>query len=304
MPARRRPARRWFPSGLLLLLAGWLFPASLYAQRIETPLYVSTAQDIALGEMLLDELAGADARDGGDLMVLAARRLLGQEYVAGTQEGREERLRIFLTRTDCILYAETCLALTRTVQRCGRDATFEDLAQSLRASRYRDGVVDGYPSRLHYTTEWIVQGVREGLFNDITGELGGVPDRRRICFMTSHPDSYAPLKGESEYARGNRERIARIEEAVSAMPRLYVPKADLPGVEEQIRNGDLLCFATSIDGLDYSHVVIAWREKPDGPLGFIHASSAAGKVIVEPRSLQAYLAANRRITGVTVLREP
>ena len=53
-----------------------------------------------------------------------------------------------------------------------------------------------------------------------------------------------------------------------------------------------------------SAVYQAYREKTGDSLGFIHASSSAGKVIVEPRTLEAYLKANRRILGVTVLRLP
>ena len=287
----------------LVLLVLALCPLALRAQPVDTPNYSSTAEDIALAKIVLQDLAAhAQGEPAPALLVRAARQLLGQPYVAGTQEGREERLRIYLTRTDCILFAETCLGLVRTAQRCGPSATFEDLAATLRDSRYRSGVVDGYASRLHYTTEWIAQGVERGLFRDVTAALGGVSDARRIDYMSAHPDSYAPLKGESQYAQDNRRRIVAMEERVNAIPRRYIPKDKLAAVEDKIQSGDILCFATSIEGLDYSHVVIAWREKAGGRLGFIHASSAAGKVVVEPRTLEAYLQANRRITGITVLR--
>ncbi len=264
--------------------------------------YVSTADDIALGKLVLERLAASPKQDASSQMVLAASQLLGQPYEAGTQEGREERLRIYLTRTDCILFAETCLALVRTVQACGPLATFEDLARTLRQTRYRGGVVDGYASRLHYTTEWIRQGERNGFFRDITEELGGVADTRPVDFMSAHPDSYAPLKGESGYARENLRQIRAMEERVSGMPRCFIPKDRLGAVEDRIQSGDILCLATSIAGLDYSHVVIAYREKPGAPLGFIHASTSAKKVIIEPRSLQSYLQANSRATGISVLR--
>ena len=283
---------RRFLLTLLLLL-----PLAASAQD-----YVSTADDIALARIVMQDLASAPQETPGAQMVRAAKHLLGQPYEAGTQEGREERLRIYLTRTDCILFAETCLGLVRTVQRCGAQATFEDLAQTLQGTRYRDGVVDGYASRLHYTTEWIRQGGRTGAFEDISEALGGVRDTRRIDFMSTHPDSYAPLKGESQYAKDNRGRIREMETRVSALPRYYVPKERLAAVEERIQSGDILCFATSVDGLDYSHVVIAYREKPGVRLGFIHASTSAKQVVIEPRTLEAYLQANARIKGISVLR--
>ena len=139
---------------LLTLL--FLLPLAASAQD-----YASTADDIALAGIVMQDLAAAPQEAPGAQMVRAAKHLLGQPYEAGTQEGREERLRIYLTRTDCILFAETCLGLVRTVQRKGAQATFEDLAQTLQGTRYRDGAVDGYASRLHYTTEWIRQGERE-----------------------------------------------------------------------------------------------------------------------------------------------
>jgi len=283
---------------LLLLLASLL----LFLHPAGAQEYVSTADDIALGKLVLERLAASPKQDAASQMILAAKALLDQPYEAGTQEGREERLRIYLTKTDCILFAETCLGLVRTVQRCGPLATFEDLAATLRRTRYRDGVVDGYASRLHYTTEWIRQGERNGFFRDITAELGGVQDTRTIRFMSENPDSYAPLKGESNYAKENLRQIRAMEARVNGLPRWYIPREKLAEVEERIQSGDILCLATSIDGLDYSHVVIAYREKPGAPLGFIHASTSAKKVIVEPRSLQAYLQANKRATGISVLR--
>ncbi|MCR5072109.1 MAG: DUF1460 domain-containing protein [Bacteroidales bacterium] len=282
-----------------LVIVVYLFLTSLFAGAQD---YASTADDIALGKVVLERLAAAPRQDPGAQMILAAKALLGQPYEAATQEGREERLRIYLTRTDCILFAETCLGLVRAVERCGAQASFEDLAASLLQSRYRDGVVDGYSSRLHYTTEWIRQGEANGLFDDLSDDLGGVQDARPIRFMTQHPDSYAPLTGESQYAKDNRRAIRAVEERLDGMTRYYIPRDKLAAVEGKIQNGDILCFATSIEGLDYSHVVIAYREHPGDALGFIHASTAAKKVVVEPRTLAAYLKANPKILGVSVLR--
>lgn len=282
-----------------LVIVVYLFLTSLFAGAQD---YASTADDIALGKVVLERLAAAPRQDPGAQMILAAKALLGQPYEAATQEGRVERLRIYLTRTDCILFAETCLGLVRAVERCGAQASFEDLAASLLQSRYRDGVVDGYSSRLHYTTEWIRQGEANGLFDDLSDDLGGVQDARPIRFMTQHPDSYAPLTGESQYAKDNRRAIRAVEERLDGMTRYYIPRDKLAAVEGKIQNGDILCFATSIEGLDYSHVVIAYREHPGDALGFIHASTAAKKVVVEPRTLAAYLKANPKILGVSVLR--
>ena len=269
--------------------------------------YVTAPEDAALAETLMQDLhSHAGQEDGDALTVRAARALLGRPYVAGTQEGREERLRIYLTKTDCILFAETCLGLVQTARRCCCQAPMDSLAETIRRTRYSAERTKAqyapYATRVHYVTEWIRQGERAGYFRDITAELGGIPDTRRIDYMSAHPESYDALKGASQEAKENLRDIRRMEETVGAIPHCYIPKERLAAVEGQIRDGDILCFATSIEGLDYTHVGIAYRQNPGAPLTFIHASSAAGKVIVETRSLQEYLRSRKSATGVTVLR--
>ena len=292
--------RRKFLSLILLLLASWSIASA------QQP-YVSTAEDIALGEILLQELAASAPRtSASDQLVQAANGMLGQPYVAWTQEGREEKLRIYLTKTDCILFVDNALGLVRTARQHGAQASFEDLAETLEPSRHNaDRVREGYrpyATRVHYVTEWIARGGKLGYFRDITGELGGVPDTRKIDFMSTHPDSYTELSGESPSARRNLQDIIRMEEAVNGIPRTYIPKDRVAAIQDQIRSGDILCFATSIEGLDYSHVAVAYRSRPGAPLSFIHASSAAMKVIVEPGTLVDYLAKHSKSSGISVLR--
>ena len=97
----------------LVLLVLALCPLALRAQPVDTPNYSSTAEDIALAKIVLQDLAAhSQGESAPALLVRAARQLLGQPYVAGTQEGREERLRIYLTRTDCIDDAAAAVAWT------------------------------------------------------------------------------------------------------------------------------------------------------------------------------------------------
>ena len=37
------------------------------------------------------------------------------------------------------------------------NTTFDDYKAELEKIRYRDGVIDGYASRLHYFCDWILQ---------------------------------------------------------------------------------------------------------------------------------------------------
>ena len=79
--------------------------------------YVTTPEDRTLAETVLAELKAQPDEEPGAQMVRAANALLGQPYVAGTlEELPQEKLCVYLTRTDCILFVETCLDLALTVK--------------------------------------------------------------------------------------------------------------------------------------------------------------------------------------------
>ena len=155
----------------LSILTATLLVSAVSAQEIHRAGAVTTPRDIERAEAVLggmDHVVGPQAvsdcttctiLDAGvrtaDLMVYAGRYLLGTPYVASTLEGgTKEELRIYLTKTDCILFVETCLNLALTKMQGHSD--FDALAENLRQSRYRDGKVSCYADRIHYTTEWSI----------------------------------------------------------------------------------------------------------------------------------------------------
>ena len=245
-----------------------------------------------------------------ELMVLAGKALVGQPYVAGTldersagtldertgektgqreDQGWREELRIYLTRTDCIVFVETCLALARAAAEGG---DFQAFANEIRQIRYRDGRIETYADRLHYTTEWARQGEARGVLQDVTRALGGEPLARPVNYMSSHPESY-PLMDDPAAIREAEDRI-------NSEPRYYIPKSRLDDALSGIRSGDIICMVTSVEGLDISHVAMAVVE--NGTVGLLHASTASMKVQTDPRPLQDYVRGRSSVIGIQVLR--
>lgn len=246
-----------------------------------------------------------------DLMVLAGRMLEGQPYVAGTLDGNtaeatgdkkavaagdqaegdvwREELRIYLTRTDCIIFVETCLALARTA---GQDGDFQTFANEIRQSRYRDGHIETYADRLHYTTEWGMQGAQRGILRDVTQELGGVVRDRPVNYMSTHPGSY-PLMDDVE-------AIRKAEDRINSYTRHYIPEDSIGQALKGIRSGDIICMVTNVEGLDVSHVAMAVVE--NGTVRLLHASTSSMKVQLDPRPLPDYVRSRTSILGIQVLR--
>lgn len=272
------------------LLLAFLFPFILCNGHSET--FATTEQDRALAEKVLKKLEAHQDEEPGKMMVRAANALLGQPYVAGTlDELPNEKLCVFLTRTDCILFVETCLGLVQTARR--NTVSFEYFVSELQCSRYRNGVYSRYEDRLHYTTEWARQGVARGVLEDMTEALGGVRYDHPVHYMSMHPDAYPRMT--------DVEAIKAVEDSINAVPSTYIPKNRLKEALKGIRNGDIILFTTTVDGLDVSHCAIA-KVDAGKPVRFIHASTGAKKVIVEPRTLEEYVTGRKAVTGIQVFR--
>lgn len=276
--------RKWFL--LLVLMLPFLFCDG------HSGTYVTTDQDRALAEEVLKKLKAHQDEEPGNLMVRAANALLGQPYVAGTlEELPDEKLCVYLTRTDCILFVETCLGLVQAAQR--NTVSFDYFVSELQQSRYRDGVCSRYEDRLHYTTEWARQGVARGVLEDMTEALGGVRYDHPVHYMSMHPDAYPRMT--------DVDAIRAVEDSINAATSTYIPKSALKGALGGIRNGDILLFTTTVDGLDVSHCAIA-KVEAGKPVRFIHASTGAKKVILEPRTLEEYVMGRKAVTGIQVFR--
>jgi hypothetical protein len=229
-------------------------------------------------------------------MLQAAFFLLETPYVGGVLDrpGTEE-LVVNLHELDCMTLVENCLALSRTIQYPSPD--YNSFEQELRQIRYRKGFVNGYTSRLHYTTDWIYDNLSKGIFEDVTYALGGRKFKANVHYMSDNYQKYPHLANDSNAV----QQITQIEESINARNSYYyIPKKEIPQRQSLIKNGDIICFTTSIPGLDVFHLAIAYWRK--GELTFVHASSTAKKVIINPESLIDYCTKIQTCTGIMVLR--
>lgn len=267
--------------------------------------YVSTREDKALAESVLRDLkASRDSLPVPDLMVMAAKRLLGTPYVGGTldDDPSEEKLRIFLTKTDCILFVETCLDLALTVRRASLgEPSFNDFASNVAKSRYRTGPPYSYGDRIHYTTEWI-RRLEGSVLKDVTLELGGEVNDHPVNYMSTHPGSYKQLSDYEDIPRAalDLETIMEVERELNDAPMTYIPKSRVASASRGIKTGDIICFVPTIEGLDISHVAIAYVE--NGRVGFIHASVKEGKVVIDSQTIEQYVTGRRSLSGIKVVR--
>ena len=279
------------------LLRNKILQAAYPLFRANTTAAIRTSpEDTLIYRRTMEKLLPLSDRPAGEIMKAAAEALYGTPYAGGTLEGDPEVLTVNLRETDCILLVEACTAMTLLLKdNDGKGVPpFEDFCSMLRTLRYRDGITAGYPSRLHYTSEWLLQAQDNGFLREVTAELGGTPLHQEFSFMSSHRDNYPRLREED----GALKLIRRSEERLDTAAAYFsVPSEKIPEIEDNIQDGDIICFLSTTPGLDITHTGIACRGK-DGSLHFIHASMKEGKVVLERKTLAEYARNGIRVARI------
>ena len=278
----------------ILILSFALFGLIFSAAAFEKGDARFTQQDVENFNTVMKLLAPDRDKPMSELVIKVAKHFLGTPYVAGTLEQEPERLTVNTRETDCILFVEMCLAMSLTAKET--EPTFEKYVDNLRQLRYRNGKVDGYTSRIHYTSEWIIQGELRGIFREVSRECGGSPLDQKFFYMSTHPGSYKQLKDSPK----NVEKIRAAEQNLDSWRYWYIPKAELPKYLKNIQTGDIIGFNSATPGLDIAHVAYAYWE--GDTLTFIHASYSEKKVVINKTPMVDQLNAIKSQNGVRVIR--
>jgi len=244
-------------------------------------------------------LAGKQQKDKQNLVLFFARKFLGVPYVASTLENNaDERLVINLRQLDCTTFVENVLVLTLCTQ--NGKTTFADFCDQLRKIRYRNGKV-GYPTRLHYFSEWIADNARMGYVEETQtpNPPFSAVQTLQINFMSTHVDKYPMLVRTPAFVKP----IAQMESELCGKTCRYIPKAGIlnnAACKQAVKDGNILALVTSRAGLDTSHVGFAvWKK--DG-LHLFHASSLQKKVVEDKSLLRNYMKKQKSQLGIRVVK--
>lgn len=256
----------------------------------------SISHDSLFVDSIIENSAKADLKSDADRIMFFARSMIGIPYCGGTLDVNEnESLVVRTDSVDCTTYVETVLAmyLASKIEHGG----YDDFKKALTKIRYRDGVIKGYSSRLHYFSDWVADNEKKGILYEVTSRSNHSQRHFSINYMTKHPLLYRHLKGDSLSV----SEMLLIEEKWRNYDMPYIPKDNLKTYNNiDICNGDILALTTNIDGLDVLHLGFAiWV---DGNIHLLHASSLYGRVVIDRMSLYEYLKDRKKHTGVRVIR--
>ena len=230
-----------------------------------------------------------------------ARQFLNIPYVAHTLEvNPAEQLVVNTRQLDCTTLVETVTALTLCAHQGKR--SWNDYLTTLRTLRYRKGKLDGYPSRLHYFSDWIADKTAMSIVKEIQSPNPpfSAVQHINVNYMSTHPDAYQALKAHPEWVSVIRQQ----EETLSGTTSRYIPKSVLKrntkALRQAVRDGDIIAITCNKKGLDIAHLGFAvWKK--DG-LHLLNASQIHKKVVQEPMTLYQYLQKHPSHTGIRIIR--
>ncbi len=282
------------PVLIILFIVALACQSRVKQGKSEPSTIIYTAQDSLILTDLLNQFSEEKEKPTALLVEEIGKTFLGIPYVSGTLEnGKAENLVVNLRELDCTTFAENCLAIARTIK--SGNSSFAGFANELEQIRYRNGKRDGYPSRLHYFSDWIRNNRDKNLVTE-PAEAFSSPVEFTVNFMSTHPDSYEVLKEDSKLI----PVIAGQEQEISSRDYFYLKKEDVAANEDKLREGDIVGITTTIKGLDVAHVGIL--VKVDGRIHLMHASSALEKVIISEEPLADQLMNKKSYTGIMIAR--
>ncbi|MCH5219420.1 MAG: DUF1460 domain-containing protein [Muribaculaceae bacterium] len=248
---------------------------------------------------ILNTVTANDPGTPGERIEMIGRMFIDTPYVGHTLEvdsGMPEVLTVNVEELDCTTFVETVAALALTIGE-GRNS-WRDFVHNLEKIRYRNGHMDGYASRLHYISNWIIDNAYRGNMKDVTPTFPKVNYVvKTINYMTSNRDNYTALSDSTEY-----ERICEIENGFRNHRYPYIKTIDLgdKATKKAFKTGDLVALTSNLKNLDVYHmgIVVLIDDEPY----LMHASSSVGKVTVTSVPLAEFMKRNKHLTGLRVFR--
>jgi len=226
-----------------------------------------------------------------DRITEIGKLFLGKPYQAFMLEGEKEELKYNFDKFDCVIFDELVISLAKIDSDTNYRKQFENQLIQL---RYRNSEIS-YQNRNHYFTDWMKQTKKNKILEILKPEGIAVQSDKVINFMSTHLKSYAKLADSTLYTA-----IQKREAELTSEKFWYLPSEKLNDWIPLLKNGDVICFVTKIEGLDIAHVglVIFQENKPY----LLNAPRPGIPVRINDKELTDTLTKNPGYIGVIVGR--
>ena len=229
----------------------------------------------------------------GQIVEWTSLQLLNQPYKAALLDQKTpEYLYISLTNTDCMLFIEEVLAVSKLLQE--NKLNLNSFTQKIAALRYHGKL--SYCNRNHYFKDWAFVNIKNGIITDEAQNLTGISSVYSVNSMSTYLSHHSDLHAADLKCIEEREAFINQNEKIG-----FIPLKDLNKYLNKIQSGDIIGVIRTPRGRADSihHLGVAYVH--DGVISMINASSIANKVIISP-TLSGYLAKFKDSQGIVLFR--
>lgn len=266
-----------FRKVIFILLIVFLFSAgqgglSLSAVRIHAP-----ADTVKLNTMI------STMRESGgkvsEKMSEVATAFLGTPFGETIKNDSLGNVVINLSEFDDIDFLNSVLAMSMTLT--SPNPRWREYGANLEKVGYRRGVDKGFPTKMVYGGDWIVDNISRGNVKELT-EYDNNPNfkTKSLEYVTRHRDQYKALGDSAVFAD---MKMVEMGFRTHKIPHLKKEWASRPAIISDMKDGDIVMLLSNDPEYDvYLTGIVKMRE--DGP-HLIYVSKEAGKVIEDANPL-------------------
>lgn len=239
-------------------------------------------QDTVTAMRIIREMRQPGAAPAG-LCGKIAEQFVGIPYVAIANEDSLGVAEIRFDAFDDFSFINGVAALSKLATSPGNVRPL-DVVKGIEELTFRKGKADGFPSRMLYGGDWVVDNRSRNNVKELTEDNSQHFKTKSLEYVGRHPEEYKALK---DSATLERQKMVELGYRTFKIPHMKRESSEWKDVSADLREGDLIMLLTSHPEKDI------WEmgyliERPDG-LHLIHVSEKDGAVIEEKETLGRYI---------------
>lgn len=252
----------------ILLVLSFL---SMLVQPVVAGVRIHCKEDSTIALHLI-EVASAAGDDFGSRVAAAAKSLAGTQWAPASDNDSIGTIMVNLhgfDRMDLVNYAlAAAIASRKSVP------SFKEFEKALESVSRRKGEDSGFPSRLYYSSEWIVDNIYRGNLKEMTEYLtGGGFKTKTLDYVSRHKDEFPALKDPETM---DKVKLNEMGYRSHRIPHLKKQSIGNKEIAELMQTGDIIIMLPH--DMDYDIYDLGVIEMKDGVPYMIHFSPQSGKV--------------------------
>lgn len=244
-------------------------------------------KDTAIAMSIIREFSNPGA-DPAKMCGAIAERFIGTPYMPIAQQDSTGLPEIRLDGFDDFSFINAVSALAKLSTSPG-GKHLKDVGKMIESMTFRRGEANGFPSRMLYGGDWIVDNRSRGNIKELTEDYSENFKTKSLEYVSRHPQEYVALQ---DSATLDRQKMVELGYRTFKIPHMKRESSDRKDVAEDLREGDLIMLLTNHPEKDIWDMGFLIK-RPDG-LHLIHVSEKNGEVVEEVEPLGRYIKRNSK----------